>query len=1052
MSLLLLFAPVLEQTVTVTGIASGESFGAHFVNVGWNAQVAQSTPTIWYRFESDSTDSSGNNRDVTTDPTTPAYVDAFVGKGNDFDGVDAFDHQNAGGYMNPDELSVELVFKYTGTGAQILAANDNGSGSLRPWIIAVTASGDFQAFGNNQFGPIRTTTATLDDGLWHHVVFTHNWTTGLTQHFIDNVKTTYPSSSTAKQTNDVITVGSIETGVQVWEGVIDEFVFYGSVLSDAEISAHFAELPFILPTGIVSGESFGTASINDQDISPIGIPSRESFGSAGGSGGSIGEGELGVGQLGGDSSSEGGITITVFLLPTGIASSEAFGTLVADPSGDQDLTPTGFVSGESFGTALVTLFVTPTGIASGEAFGGSSLAVSVAPTGIGSSESFGTGLITLFISEFVFSVVSGGGETTGLTDTLTFAPAAFTPRPDSLVLAFAASEHADSGVADFEAADTTSVPALSWTLVEEIDQLEAKVFAGTSGFRTACILARAPAGASPASTVVTFDFDISGGVDTFLHSGGLLDIHGHDSLNPFVQSIAAGVTEGGGGSESATLTFASTPISGNLVVAFMGVGADGAGGITAPTIGGETMTLVNDSTGASCHHAIYYRVITGAESTDTVTWSDLGELVGNSAGALIEIQAASFAIASSEAFGVAVVALADQNVTVDTGIVSSEAFGTSLITLFATPAGIASSEAFGTGLVTLFVTPTGIVSAEAFGTTSAVIEQFITPTGIVTSEAFGTALVTLFVAPTGIATSEAFGTALIEADLQTVAPTGIGSGESFGTALITEFVTPTGIASSESFGTGLITLFVTPTGIASNEAFGTAQLENVLQFVTPTGLTSGEAFGTALITEFITPTGIATSEAFGTALITEFIDVTGITSGESLGTPLVDLSIAGGPGIASSEAFGTGLITLFVTPTGIAGNEAFGGASIAVPQIVDPTGLVSNEAFGTPIVDLFIAGAGTGISSSESFGTALITEFINPTGIATGELLGTVAIFESITGCDVQTIAIFAKEQVVGTVTIEQLLDAISKENEIQLISKEQEAENCEGLRVNVIP
>jgi hypothetical protein len=121
----------------------------------------------------------------------------------------------------------------------------------------------------------------------------------------------------------------------------------------------------IAPTGIASGEAFGTASITFS-LSPTGITSSEAFGT---------------------------LTLTpgeVFILPTGVASSEAFGTLhVFTP-----IALAGIASSEAFGTLSLGLGIQPVGIASAgtgaAAFGTPSIVLIIRPTGIASAEAFGT--------------------------------------------------------------------------------------------------------------------------------------------------------------------------------------------------------------------------------------------------------------------------------------------------------------------------------------------------------------------------------------------------------------------------------------------------------------------------------------------------------------------------------------------------------------------------------------------------------------------------------------------------------------------------------------
>jgi Na+-transporting NADH:ubiquinone oxidoreductase subunit NqrD len=80
----------------------------------------------------------------------------------------------------------------------------------------------------------------------------------------------------------------------------------------------------IFPDGLVSGEAFGTTTVEagDQFISPTGMSTSEAFGTS---------------------------AITLYLDPTGIGSSESFGAAQLDLT----IFPDGLVSGEAFGTVVV---------------------------------------------------------------------------------------------------------------------------------------------------------------------------------------------------------------------------------------------------------------------------------------------------------------------------------------------------------------------------------------------------------------------------------------------------------------------------------------------------------------------------------------------------------------------------------------------------------------------------------------------------------------------------------------------------------------------------
>lgn len=150
--------------------------------------------------------------------------------------------------------------------------------------------------------------------------------------------------------------GPISFSIRPWGVVRVPAVAVSGEASDAQI---------VEPTGISSGEAFGTPRITLYVV-PGGVASGEAFGTA---------------------------TVHFGIAATGIASSEAFGA----HSLTVGVSPVGIGSGEAFGTPLLILYVVSTGIESDEAFGVPALQVYVSPTGIGTGEAFGTHRITLYV-------------------------------------------------------------------------------------------------------------------------------------------------------------------------------------------------------------------------------------------------------------------------------------------------------------------------------------------------------------------------------------------------------------------------------------------------------------------------------------------------------------------------------------------------------------------------------------------------------------------------------------------------------------------------------
>jgi hypothetical protein len=125
------------------------------------------------------------------------------------------------------------------------------------------------------------------------------------------------------------------------------------------------------------------------------------------------------------------------------------------------------------------------------------------------------------------------------------------------------------------------------------------------------------------------------------------------------------------------------------------------------------------------------------------------------------------------------------------GIASSEAFGTPTVSLggiIATPTGIASVEQFGTPTVNtvLTATPVGIGSGEVFGVPAVSTRITVSPQSVVSGEGFGVPTVSTHLTVTlqGISSAESFGVPTLTTHL-TSSPQSISSGEVFGTPVVT---------------------------------------------------------------------------------------------------------------------------------------------------------------------------------------------------------------------------------------------------------------------------
>jgi hypothetical protein len=217
--------------------------------------------------------------------------------------------------------------------AQIITSNDAGTGAP-VWAKTTTA-------GNGTTGPTPGITPPDATALEIRMVLCtgegtpHTWTPpgGLTER-TDVNQAGFPTATSATRT---LASASATTSLNFTASgaAVDRIGYTVGVPSTSTTQG-------ITPSGIASGEAFGTAKLN------------------------------------------------FTIIGQGIASGEAFGSLVASTPFPQTITGTGIASGETFGTLTTRLYLSPSGIASAEAFGAVRLAALIGPTGIPSAEAWGT--------------------------------------------------------------------------------------------------------------------------------------------------------------------------------------------------------------------------------------------------------------------------------------------------------------------------------------------------------------------------------------------------------------------------------------------------------------------------------------------------------------------------------------------------------------------------------------------------------------------------------------------------------------------------------------
>jgi hypothetical protein len=222
------------------------------------------------------------------------------------------------------------------------------------------------------------------------------------------------------------------------------------------------------------------------------------------------------------------------------------------------------------------------------------------------------------------TVTEEGSATNGISpgQTLTLA-GDFTPEANSKLYVWAVAEN--NNHTNAKSWDISNTGGLSFSVAENPPN---RAWAGDANFGVEAVLWVADVGGSPSAMNVTVD-PYAGAAHTALISMEVFCVGSNGTL-AVEQTKSASEQDGGGGSETIAVTMDTALVSGHTVVCVIAASNDADGAFTVPT--GFSNTLVNQSTRTTHVCAVHDTDISGT----TITCSDLGEMVGASAIAVLE--------------------------------------------------------------------------------------------------------------------------------------------------------------------------------------------------------------------------------------------------------------------------------------------------------------------------------------------------------------------------------------------------------------------------------
>jgi hypothetical protein len=194
-------------------------------------------------------DSKGSNTGTYTNGPTLGGTGAIAGDGNtavQLDGTN--DYVSATRSVQAD-FSVELWFRSTqgiGTGTSWTSGaglvDADAAGTANDFGVSLRSDGKVVAgVGGASTTSIVSSVGGLNNGAWHHVVFTRVKASGALVLYVDGVSVATGTGTATVDLNasSTISVGRINTGTNYLQGALDEVAVYSSALSAATVSSHY---------------------------------------------------------------------------------------------------------------------------------------------------------------------------------------------------------------------------------------------------------------------------------------------------------------------------------------------------------------------------------------------------------------------------------------------------------------------------------------------------------------------------------------------------------------------------------------------------------------------------------------------------------------------------------------------------------------------------------------------------------------------------------------------------------------------------------------------
>lgn len=202
----------------------------------YSTAVLANSPLFYYRMEeaSGALVNSGSAGGTVTKIGSPTWATGADGRGFSFSGSDGFSVATSNDFTNGKTFAVEALIKITSgqnTGYNTIVRRDTGSAVFLMRVRGTdlgTDIGKLEVYVSGSGGS-RTlvSTARVDDGNWHHVLFTVSSSSVIM--YIDGTLITSGSTpGGSMSTTSTIYIGQNPSGAERYKGTMDEVAIYNS--------------------------------------------------------------------------------------------------------------------------------------------------------------------------------------------------------------------------------------------------------------------------------------------------------------------------------------------------------------------------------------------------------------------------------------------------------------------------------------------------------------------------------------------------------------------------------------------------------------------------------------------------------------------------------------------------------------------------------------------------------------------------------------------------------------------------------------------------------